>query len=443
MGHKINELRQNSLYDRINKLLVSSDWSDCSFSVCGQKIKAHKLILGVSSPVFEAMFYGPLCTNDDILITDIEPTIFQLLLNYVYTDKLDINSIEEAYNMMYASRKYMLENLTEVCTAYIQSNMDIDNVITVLNYPDYIQDNQLVSSALKVFCQHADYLLKENKRNITLTCMKKILNCNEMNISEKNLIKEVFEWTTHYCDQNSIKSDFQNRRDVLIKCGLLKKLRLFTLSVADIEEIKTCQHNLLMNDEVEDLKQVVKSSGNVTNRVISTFDTKIMPRHALKLHWYLCHRAPIRSESPIVIDPVYNSIVHTRVKANKSTFINSLNVQSRMAPVFNACNTNSYFEQFTISVTCESSKKIITTFNFKNDIAYDSNIDVNFSKPLLFRKNLWYDISIAWPQLNNSCYCLYAVESRDSYYTNGKIQFEFEDLTKNGGSFLRALKYCM
>ncbi|XP_023945342.1 kelch repeat and BTB domain-containing protein 12 [Bicyclus anynana] len=441
MGYKVIELGRNNLYDRVNKLLVSCEWSDCSFSVCGKKLKAHKLILGVSSPVFEAMFYGPLSTNDDIIITDIEPSIFQLLLNYIYTDKLDIDSIEEAYDVLYASRKYMLENLTDICISYIQSNMDIDNVITVLNYPEYIQDNQLVLSALKLFCQHADYLLKENKKYISLTCMQKILNCNEMNISEKDLIQEVFEWTKHYCDQNNVESDFQNRRDVLIKCGLLKKLRLFTLSMADIEEIKGCQYNLLIHDEIDDLKQVVRGSGIMTNKVISTFDTKIIPRNALKLHWCLCHRAPIRSESPIVVDPVYNSTVHTRVRANKSTFINSLNVQSRMAPVCNQFNTNVYFEQFTISVTCELSKKIISTFNFKRNIEYDSNIEVKFIKPLLFKKNLWYNISIKWPQLNR--YSLYAVESRDSGYNNGKIKFEFEDLTKNGGSFLRAVKFCI
>ncbi|CAH2243997.1 jg18518 [Pararge aegeria aegeria] len=387
------------------------------------------------------MFYGPLSTNDDIIVTDIEPTIFQLLLNYIYTDKVDIDSLEEAYEMLYASRKYMLECLTEICISYIQSNMNIDNVISVLNYPDYIQDNQLVSSALKLFCQHASYLLKENKRYITLTCIQKILNCNEMNIPEKILIKEVFEWTTHFCEQSNLEINFQNRRDVLIKYGLLKKLRLSTLSMADIEEIKACQYNLLINEEIEDLKQVVKSAGKICNRVINTFDTKTIPRNALKLHWCLCHRAPIRSQSPIVIDPVFNSIVHTRVKANKSTFINSLNVQSRVASVFNHCKTNVYFEQFTISVTCESSNKIISTLNFKSDIEYDSNIDVNFFEPLLFRKNLWYDISIMWPKLNS--YCLYAVESRDSGYTNGKIKFEFEDLTQNGGSFLRALKFCI
>lgn len=439
MGHKVNELRLNSLYDRVNKLLVSSEWSDCSFSVSGKKIKAHKLILGVSSPVFEAMFYGPLSTSDDIKITDIEPTIFQLLLNYIYTDKLDIRSIEEAYDLLYASRKYMLENLTQVCITYIQSNLDIDNVITVLNYPDYIQDNQLVSYALRLFCQHADYLLKENKRYITLTCMQKVLNSNEMNISEKDLVKEVFEWTMFYCDQSNIKSDFQNRRDVLVKCGLLKTLRLFTLSMEDIEEITTWPCNLLISDEIEDLKRVTKMNGNIPNRDISNFNTKIVPRNTLNLHWCLCHRAPIRSESPIVI--MYNSTIHTRVKANKSTFVNSLNVQSRMAPVINPCNTSVYCEQFTVTVTCESTKKTISTFNFKSDIQYDSNIDINFSKPLLFRKNLWYNISITWPQLKN--FCLYAVESRDTCYTNGKIAFEFEDLTKNGGSFLRALKFCM
>ena len=51
----------------------------------GDRINAHKLILTLFSPVFEAEFYGSLNQNGEILITDIEPEIFKMLLGYLYT----------------------------------------------------------------------------------------------------------------------------------------------------------------------------------------------------------------------------------------------------------------------------------------------------------------------------------------------------------------------
>ncbi|KAL4708062.1 hypothetical protein ACJJTC_009841 [Scirpophaga incertulas] len=147
---------QKNLYDRVRKLLVSDEWSDCCFTINGREFKAHKLILGISSPVFEAMFYGPLSSDILIEITDIEPEIFQLLLNYIYTDNVEISSIDQAFQLLYASRKYILEHLTNVCIDYILANISVDNVIDVLNYPEYLQEPQLTSYALKLFCEHAE-----------------------------------------------------------------------------------------------------------------------------------------------------------------------------------------------------------------------------------------------------------------------------------------------
>lgn len=437
----------NNLYDRVNKLLLSYEWSDCCFSVCDKKFKAHKLILVISSPVFEAMFYGPLSTNEEISITDIEPHIFKLLLNYIYTDKVTIESIEDAYDLLYASRKYMLEYLSEICVSYIQSNMSIDNIITILSYPDYMQEPQLVSSALKLFCQHAEYLLKENKKCISANCLQKILKSNDMNIVEKDLIQSVFEWTFHYCDQNNIKNDFHNRREILIKSGLLKLLRFFTLSVNDLAEIVSCQNNLLLNNEAEDIEQVVKSSGDITNIIMPIFDTTTMPRKSMKLQWCLCHRTQIRSESPLVVDR-NNFIVQTRVKANKSTFINTLIVPSRMRPVadFFSSLANTYHEQFSVLIECESHNRIISSFNFKAETEFHSNIDIKLEEPLLLNLNVWYKIIIIWPHVGPFFSHSYAVQNRDRCYSNGKIKFEFEDylsISDNCGSFLTALKFCM
>lgn len=172
MGYTKNKKSNNnqaSLYDRVKKLLVSYEWSDCSFIVTGKVFKAHKLILGITSPVFEAMFYGPLSSDEMIEITDINSSTFQLLINYIYTDNVEITSIDQAFLLLYASRKYLLEQLCDICIAYIKANISVDNVIEVLNYPDFMHDNQLISFSLKLFCEHANYLLQEKKKNSYLS----------------------------------------------------------------------------------------------------------------------------------------------------------------------------------------------------------------------------------------------------------------------------------
>lgn len=437
---------QTSLYDRVKKLLVSFEWSDCTFSVADQKFKAHKLILGISSPVFEAMFYGPLSTDDDIQITDIHPDIFQLILNYIYTDKVEITSIEHAFELLYASRKYLLEHLGEMCIAYIQDNISVDNVVEILNYPDYLQDKQLVSYSLKLFCQHASYILQEKKETISYSCMKAFLECDRMNISEKELIKHVFEWTLYCCEQDNILDMFENRREVLKKNGLFELLRFRSLRPSELEGIVSNVHNLLHPHEYESIKKVLKSGNMNKNDIIDSIGMNNVPRNALNLDWHFCFRSPIRSVAPIIIDS-NNFAIHCRIKANKSVFINSLCIPTRMAPpvVFRSNHINIYLEQFVVSITRESNSKDNIRHNINKTVEYDSLLDIQFAEPYFIKKDEWYKISFVWV-FNRHNPNSYVVEFRDRHYTGHKVTFEFDDVpfnAKNGGSFLGGLKYCL
>lgn len=69
--------------------MYGNEWmSDVCFVVGreGEKrvrIPAHKFILATASPVFYAMFYGPLAEKKEIEIIDIEPCIFHAMLKFV------------------------------------------------------------------------------------------------------------------------------------------------------------------------------------------------------------------------------------------------------------------------------------------------------------------------------------------------------------------------
>jgi BTB/POZ domain len=70
------------------------------------------MFLAMASPVFEAMFYGGLAeTTREIKILDVQPDAFSALLDYIYTDQVQLNSFELVCDICYAAKKYMLPDL--------------------------------------------------------------------------------------------------------------------------------------------------------------------------------------------------------------------------------------------------------------------------------------------------------------------------------------------
>jgi hypothetical protein len=71
------------------------------------------MFLAMASPVFEAMFYGGLAetAGREIKILDVQPDAFSALLDYIYTDQVQLNSFELVCDICYAAKKYMLPDL--------------------------------------------------------------------------------------------------------------------------------------------------------------------------------------------------------------------------------------------------------------------------------------------------------------------------------------------
>ena len=97
-----------------------------------QVISAHKLMLSISSPVFEAMFYGELAeTTDSIELPDCEYDSLLELFRYMYNDEV-ILSGRNVMGVLYLATKYMVPSLTDKCIEYLQDNLDSSNVFSIL-----------------------------------------------------------------------------------------------------------------------------------------------------------------------------------------------------------------------------------------------------------------------------------------------------------------------
>lgn len=156
------------LKQRGEYLLASGKWADCEFTLGLENqdkvsISCHRLILAMASPVFEAMFYGEMAEKDGqpIPILDIRPDAFQSLLVYIYTDKIEVETVDKACELCYAAKKYMLWHLVETCTNFIFRDLRPANVCRAIEFSKLFEEPRLMKNCMHIVCTRTMEVLED------------------------------------------------------------------------------------------------------------------------------------------------------------------------------------------------------------------------------------------------------------------------------------------
>lgn len=455
-----NNCQQTTLYDRVSKLLDSFEWSDCSFLVGKEIIKAHKLILAISSPVFKVMLYGPMAEVTPIVISDIEPEVFQLLLNFIYKDKVTINSLENACGLLYAAKKYMIPYLAEICLKYIENATSIKNVFPVFNFSDWLQEDNLSAYCLKLICKHAEIVLYHENEHLSVSCMKRILSQQSINIGEKDLINFVKKWVEEECSFRKISLCIENKRKILIDNNLMAQLRFFTLKPDDMKwlastgllqdkELEIIENILVTDIITKDTSQMYKSgylSDVCNNYRPCIWNNTNLSRNIMKLDWSYCCRPVIRTANPLVIDSRSQNI-KVRIKCKKTVFINSFSIPTRQSPEISFGNESplNYLEYIHLTVNNDITPNDSITKIYSREVEYNSNIYIDLPEPFIFNEEEWYTVSFSWPRKKSENY-KYPLCYRPITNYNSEADFTFDDNFEKillCGSFVEGLKFCV
>ncbi|KAH8400805.1 hypothetical protein KR009_001076 [Drosophila setifemur] len=200
----------NLLGRRFGQLLHGGKHTDCVFHVCDEHVKGHKLILSAASPVFEAMFYGPLQDNEpepEIEIHDISANVFKVLIEYIYTGFVDYNDLElvACIELYYAAEKYLLEELIADALMAVTRKLRFANILPALELSVCMGLDSLLEVCMTFFMRccanNGQYMshLKEHYVHVSKECVKAIIAaCKE---PHKLLIWYVYEWTRQECEQ--------------------------------------------------------------------------------------------------------------------------------------------------------------------------------------------------------------------------------------------------
>ncbi|XP_058824702.1 BTB/POZ domain-containing protein 2-like [Topomyia yanbarensis] len=199
---------------RLKYMCETGTMSDCEFLVGkgseGQKVKAHKFVLAMVSPVFDTMFYGALSTKNDepIRVSDIDLHEFKKLMTYIYMDHLGIASVSEAMNLYYAAKKYMLPRAVAECITYLQSNQVVDSVCQVYEFAKFYDESKLMSICLTIMCdQTSTVITGSGFLDADLSTIITILNQNDLTIdSELDLFKAIKRYAHKHGLSRAIES---------------------------------------------------------------------------------------------------------------------------------------------------------------------------------------------------------------------------------------------
>ncbi|WCJ19671.1 BTB/POZ and MATH domain-containing protein 3 [Euphorbia peplus] len=170
----------------LRDLLESEVGCDIVFKVGDEAFRAHKLILAARSPVFRAQFFGLVGDPklDEVVVEEIDPSIFKAMLLYIYTDRLpDIHeitgttsmrtSINMVQHLLAAADLYNLDRLKLLCESKLCEDLNAGTVATTLALAEQHQCSQLKSICLKFAANPAnlgEVMQSEGFRHLEESC---------------------------------------------------------------------------------------------------------------------------------------------------------------------------------------------------------------------------------------------------------------------------------
>ncbi|VDI08118.1 Hypothetical predicted protein [Mytilus galloprovincialis] len=209
-----------------------------------KKAKIRKLELKSRS-----MFEGPLAEKGTVEIVDIEPEYFNMILQFIYKDKITVDSFN-VKNILYGSEKYMLKLLTDECNAFLASHVDVDHACLVLQAAHDFNMEDLETKVLNfIFIHGSEVLDSKDFINLSAECLKLFLGSDMFRCEEEYVYRKMLHWGLHKCNDKSLATTDENIRECL--GDLLYLIRFPVMKPQYFTEEVSCKSLLTATEKVK------------------------------------------------------------------------------------------------------------------------------------------------------------------------------------------------
>jgi hypothetical protein len=186
---------KKNLVSSLNVYLNNKNFADVCFIINNERIYAHKLMLASRSPYFSNLILSNCKDNSnlEIEIEDSSSKVFLGVLEYMYTDQLQL-SMENVWEIYKAANIYELFDLVSCCNDFLLQRISIENVLSVLKMSE-LNENSLIF-------EHCYSFLERNIKNFNLNNLEEAeKKIKEMKNEKMNAPKNYFENSSTLSEQ--------------------------------------------------------------------------------------------------------------------------------------------------------------------------------------------------------------------------------------------------
>lgn len=276
---------------------------------------AHKFVLSMSSPVFEAWFRfnGGLPNGEkEIALIDEEPDAFRNLLLFIYTDEVDVNA-NNVLGTLYTAKKYQITYLEKHCINYLETCLEPESAFFLLtkvsnrgkNLPcDYNQlklklsktqarmfnESELAENCLDYIDVETSTFDTEGFLETTEDIICEILKRDTLNMPEIDLYKHIIRWAKEECKRRQQVDSNESLRRILRK-NIIHLIRFPLMSTEEFAN-EIASKSLKVLNETE----IINMFCYFTKNPKPATEFSVTPRYkSIKVEHSICRFTDVKS----------------------------------------------------------------------------------------------------------------------------------------------------
>ena len=166
----------------------------------GVAMNAHKIILASCSDYFRAMFTDTMKEKNQVIINvNVPATGIKLLLDFIYTSKLELNLLN-IHDVLAAANYIHLETVMEACHSYLETELDLENCIDILVIAENYSLKSLSEKVYHFICANIEKVAdKSDFYRLKPSQLEYILSRDfPVDCCEMKILEIVLRWILRY-----------------------------------------------------------------------------------------------------------------------------------------------------------------------------------------------------------------------------------------------------
>lgn len=213
------EIEQTAvLVEQLAQLCMNADNADVTFTVKGQHLPAHRIILATRSEYFRALLFGALKESKQNEITlHVSVDAFKYLMKYIYTGSLSLKQmkIRDILDTLELAHQYGFIDLQKALANYLGKVIGMSNVCVILETARLLDLTELSSTCYTFMDENANSIIQSyNFRRISYEALFGLLQRDTFAADEFDIFNAVRDWYLYNADKPS-KAMQTNRAEKL------------------------------------------------------------------------------------------------------------------------------------------------------------------------------------------------------------------------------------